>query len=121
MSFCFTHSDVLSVAYCPYCAKSYCADCLSLHGSRQIVICNNCFSNISETLGKSSRRRKIYMVTGGLFGLMSLWYSLVNLKNADVNSMLFILVAIVCFGVMVVNIIRIHQIKEFFICVPYPK
>lgn len=121
MSHCFTHVDVPAVTQCPYCEKFYCGDCLSLHGSRQIVICNNCFSNIFETLRKSSRCRKIYVAAGCMLGFLSIWYSFSNMRNANMNSMIFILLAIMCFGVMVVNIIRIRQINGFSIRGPYPK
>ena len=113
MEYCFNHKTVPAAAVCPYCAKHYCADCLLLQGPRQVIICKNCFGIISARLAASSNRRVLYMVVGGIVGILSLVYGLAELFSNNVSSVLFVLVGFGCLLVTAVNIVRRNQIKEF--------
>jgi len=70
---------------------------------------------------KSASRRKIYVVGGGIIGVLSFGYGLANVYNSNVDSTVFILIGLGCLIAMGVNIVRIRQIKEFSVYQPCPK
>jgi uncharacterized membrane protein YccC len=113
MEYCFNHKTVPAAAGCPYCAKHYCADCLLLQGPRQVIICKNCFGIISARIAASSNRRVLYIVVGGIVGILLLVYGLAELFSNNVSSVLFFLVGFGCLLVTAVNMVRRNQIKEF--------
>jgi hypothetical protein len=113
MEYCFNHKTAPAAAACPYCAKHYCADCLLLQGPRQVIICKNCFGIISTRIKNSSSRRALYMVVGGIVGILAFAYGLAELFSNNVSSVIFVLVGFGCLLVTAVNMVRRNQMKEF--------
>lgn len=52
MEHCFNHKEVKGVEKCGYCAKTYCEECLSLHTTRKVVICNSCLDIYTKKIKK---------------------------------------------------------------------
>lgn len=119
MDSCFVHKDVEAVATCPYCAKRYCADCLLLHGPRQVVICRHCYDVISGRLRSSAGRRRVYAVGGGIVGVIALVWGLLAFLSDPVSSAFYIVAGVASLGAAAVNLARLKQIREFLPTRPY--
>ncbi len=119
MDTCFTHKDVEAVATCAYCAKRYCADCLLLHGPRQVVICRHCYDVISGQLRRWLSWRKALAAAGIIFGAILLIWGVATLFSDRVCGTYYVIVAFLCLAVASRGIVRLRRIHEFLPVRPY--
>ena len=114
MPSCFTHPDRESETQCPYCAKTFCDDCLLLHGSLDRIACTNCFDSIAGRLRSSISRRWVYAALGLLLGPYLFYLGYV--QGSDTTMAL---VGIGCIIASAVNLVRIKTYRDTLQSRPY--
>ena len=113
METCFNHPDTAKVGTCKYCGKDFCSECLYLQGQLESLMCINCFGIYKKKYSSSIKRRYIYAIAGIVVSVLFCIFAILDFSAVSVMLLFLAVVSIV------LNIVRISQMKKAMIVKPY--
>ena len=121
MENCFVHPDEKKAGTCKCCGKDYCAECFLLMGPLENLVCVNCFNVLKKKYTASIKRRLVLIIVGAIVLIFGALLPVFNGGSFEMNSTTVTLGLWMIFlaGAIVVNIIRIKQMKSALIEKPF--